>query len=236
MDSPNPSSLSSRTDELKDDKGHHRPGSLEWEVGYFTKTTLEQQFEAQGKSKEEVDQWKNDVEQEAEDKLREGLPEDNTHASELASNLAGRLSSMLGGGKTQKENAQGRVEAPREQSNNTHESEIAQQKSEDLKEKTDEFISSSSPPTDAWPSGILSILIESISGLEVEKIRETGVNPDNNPEEQQGDAGVDGGDNMPSSYCVVVLNHEKVYKTRVKMKSSNPYVSSLSLYFSSYEG
>ncbi|KAF9525767.1 hypothetical protein CPB83DRAFT_858856 [Crepidotus variabilis] len=289
MDTPNPSSLSSRTDGLKDDKGHDRPGSLSWEIGYFKKTTLEQQFESQGKSVRDADRWREDVEKEAEGKLREAMPEEDGHASDIAANMAAALSATLGYGAKDPPNGNGNSEevghgsdiaakmavavraamgygstdqpsknqhqhqhdasqtmnagttfkhdtSAKDQDpdadNDAHESEIAQQKAEDLKEKTDELISSSSPPSEKWPSGVLSITIESISGLEVEKVRETGVNPQNDPEEQEGDAGVDGGKggedgDLPSSYCVIVLNHEKVYKTRVKMKSSNPFFNAI---------
>lgn len=95
-------------------------------------------------------------------------------------------------------------------------SEVEQQKREDLKEKGDQIIVSSRPSTD-FPSGILSIRIEQISGLGVQKVKETGVR-----EAEEGED--DESDDLPSAYCTVLINHERVYKTRTKMKSSNPFV------------
>jgi hypothetical protein len=92
--------------------------------------------------------------------------------------------------------------------------EVEQQKREDLKDRGDEMIAASAPTKD-WPSGILSIRVEQISGLEVEKVRESGVK-DEAEEDDSGD--------MPSSYCTIIINHQRVYKTRTKMKSDNPYV------------
>lgn len=97
--------------------------------------------------------------------------------------------------------------------------EVEQQKREDLKDRGDEMIAATSPTKD-WPSGILSIRVEQISGLEVEKIRESGVK-DESEEDDSGD--------MPSSYCTIIINHQRVYKTRTKMKSNNPYVSNACL-------
>ncbi|KAF6745721.1 meiotically up-regulated 190 protein [Ephemerocybe angulata] len=93
------------------------------------------------------------------------------------------------------------------------EGEVKQQKKEDLKERGDEIIAGSAPTND-WPSGILSVRIEQISGLEIEKIRESGVKEEGEEDET---------DNMPSAYCTVVINHQRVYKTRTKMKNTNPY-------------
>ncbi|KAF9485177.1 hypothetical protein BDN70DRAFT_871562 [Pholiota conissans] len=95
----------------------------------------------------------------------------------------------------------------------TEDAEIEQQKKEDVKEKTDEIVATSRP-TSEWPSGILSIKIEQITGLEIEKIKESGVRED---AEEEDDA------DLPSSYCTIILNEQRVYKTRTKMKSNNPF-------------
>jgi hypothetical protein len=92
--------------------------------------------------------------------------------------------------------------------------EIDQQKQEDLKERSDEIIAGS-PPNDDWPSGILYIKIEQITGLEVQHIRESGVREEAEQEED---------DDLPSAYCVIILNHQKVYKTRTKIKDNKPFV------------
>jgi hypothetical protein len=99
--------------------------------------------------------------------------------------------------------------------------EVEQQKAEDLKERTDEIISASAP-SDDYPSGILYVKIEQIQGLEVDKIRKSGV---------RGGAEDEEGDDLPSSYCTVIINHQKVYKTRTKLKDNKPFVRPLPLSF-----
>jgi hypothetical protein len=91
---------------------------------------------------------------------------------------------------------------------------INRQKREDMKEKTDEIVATTEP-TSEWPSGILSIWIEQISGLEIDKGKDSDVRED--AEDQE-----DG--NLPSAYCTIILNEQRVYKTRTKMKSNNPFV------------
>ncbi|KAH9481678.1 Meiotically up-regulated gene 190 protein [Psilocybe cubensis] len=91
--------------------------------------------------------------------------------------------------------------------------EVQQQKKEDMKEKSDEIIAGSKP-TAEWPSGILSIRIEQISSLEIEKIQDSGVRED----AEDGDQ-----DDLPSPYCTIIINQQRVYKTRTKMKSNNPF-------------
>ncbi|KAJ3516134.1 hypothetical protein NLJ89_g1313 [Agrocybe chaxingu] len=91
--------------------------------------------------------------------------------------------------------------------------EVEQQKKEDLKEKSDEIVARSKP-TAEWPSGILSVRIEQITGLEVDKVRQNGVGEDVEGDEE--------GD-LPSAYCTIIINHQRVYKTRTKMKSNNPF-------------
>lgn len=76
----------------------------------------------------------------------------------------------------------------------------------------------SSPPSNYYPSGIFSIQIHQITGLEFEKLnanRQSLVEDDSDEEEGAGD--------LPSSYCTVILNHQKVFKTRTKPKNSKPF-------------
>lgn len=91
---------------------------------------------------------------------------------------------------------------------------INRQKKEDMKEKTDEIVATTKP-TSEWPSGILSIRIEQISGLEIEKTEHSGVREDAEDQEDE---------DLPSAYCTIILNEQRVYKTRTKMKSNNPFV------------
>ncbi|KAL8737340.1 MAG: hypothetical protein Q9181_001757 [Wetmoreana brouardii] len=94
--------------------------------------------------------------------------------------------------------------------------EVEQQKAQDLKIREDSIIVSTYPLQDS-PSGILSIQIHQISGLELEKI---------NKQDDEGDMANDtaeGEDDLPSSYCTVILNHQKIFKTRTKPKTSQPF-------------
>ena len=101
----------------------------------------------------------------------------------------------------------------REAKGTGEENELEQQKKEDLKERTDEIIAGS-PPNDEWPSGILYMKVEQITGLEVEHIKESGLR--DGPE-------TEGGDDLPSSYCTFILNHQRIYKTRTKLKDNKPF-------------
>lgn len=88
-----------------------------------------------------------------------------------------------------------------------------------MKEKTEEIVSGT-PPSLQWPAGILSVKIEQISGVEVVDPRRSGTkstNADDDVEDEEGD-------DLPSPYCTIIINHAKVYKTRTKMKTNNPYV------------
>ncbi|KII94416.1 hypothetical protein PLICRDRAFT_172066 [Plicaturopsis crispa FD-325 SS-3] len=92
--------------------------------------------------------------------------------------------------------------------------EIEQQKDQDLKEKTDEIFANT-PPNSEWPSGVLRVWIEQIHGLETVKIKESGVSETED----------EGADDLPSAYCTIMINHQRLYKTRTKIKSNRPYYS-----------
>lgn len=74
----------------------------------------------------------------------------------------------------------------------------------------------SSPPSNDYPTGIFSIQIHHITGLELEKI---------NKNQSQGDdeSDAEGAGDLPSSYCTVILNHQSVFKTRTKPKNAKPF-------------
>ncbi|KAL8871578.1 MAG: hypothetical protein Q9174_002619 [Haloplaca sp. 1 TL-2023] len=105
----------------------------------------------------------------------------------------------------------------REGSNRDEAPEVSQQKAQDLKSREDNMIASTSPLINS-PSGILSVQIHQISGLELEKISK---------QEDEGAAEIDDAerqkDDLPSSYCTVILNHQKIFQTRTKPKSSQPF-------------
>ncbi|KAF7356724.1 Meiotically up-regulated 190 protein [Mycena venus] len=161
--------MSSRTDRFTDINGTPWPGELRWDVGYFSKTTLDQHLTEKG---ENVDEFKRAIEHDTERELREA------------------------------ESLQHDAQA-----------EIEKQKQADLKDRSDEIIAGS-PPLEEWPSGLLSINIEQIRGLVVQKTRGSVVGDD---AEDEGDQ------DLPSAYCTVILNHTRVYKTRTKLKSNKPF-------------
>lgn len=78
------------------------------------------------------------------------------------------------------------------------------------------MVASTQPLRDS-PTGILSLQIHQITGLELEQI--------NKPRDDEGTEGdtVEGSDELPSSYCTVILNHQKIFETRTKPKTSNPF-------------
>ncbi|EKG14921.1 C2 calcium-dependent membrane targeting [Macrophomina phaseolina MS6] len=96
-------------------------------------------------------------------------------------------------------------------------SEIEQQKAQDFKEREDQLLIAS-PPPDEYPSGIISITIHQITGLELEPINKNraSMHEADSDEEQEGD-------DLPSSYCTIILNHNKVFRTRTKPKNSQPF-------------
>ncbi len=102
----------------------------------------------------------------------------------------------------------------REAINRDESREISQQKAQDLKVREDKMIISAPPPHD-YPTGIFSIQIHNIMGLEFEKT--------NRVEQEDGDDTEEGSNELPSSYCSVILNHQKIFKTRTKPKNSKPF-------------
>jgi Ca2+-dependent lipid-binding protein len=118
--------------------------------------------------------------------------------------------------------------------------EIEQQKTQELKVKIiepklisfysfdspqareDEIITSS-PPSPDYPSGIFAIQIHQILDLgfkKTKRIQGDGVCEDDDQVE---------GDDLLSSYCTVILNHQRILKTRTKPKSAKPFVCLFSL-------
>lgn len=74
----------------------------------------------------------------------------------------------------------------------------------------------SSPPSSDYPTGILSIQIHEITGLEYDKIQSNEANADD-------DSDAEGAGDLPSSYCNIILNHQNIFKTRTKPKNTNPF-------------
>ncbi|KAJ9611001.1 hypothetical protein H2204_015286 [Knufia peltigerae] len=96
--------------------------------------------------------------------------------------------------------------------------EIKQQTQEDYKDREDQLMISSPPPDD-YLSGIFSIQIHNITGLEVQKLQKQ--DKKNNQGDREDEA--EHSDDMPSSYATIILNHQKIYRTRTKPKNAKPF-------------
>lgn len=100
--------------------------------------------------------------------------------------------------------------------------ELQQQEIQDFKEHEDSLMISS-PPDEAYPSGIFSIQVHNITGLEIERLRKRhgrGKAKAGESEEKGENAEED---DLPSSYCNIILNHQKIYRTRTKPKNAKPF-------------
>ncbi|KAK4542102.1 hypothetical protein LTR36_007133 [Oleoguttula mirabilis] len=95
--------------------------------------------------------------------------------------------------------------------------ELEQQKAQEMKSRQDAMIISAPPPK-GYPSGIFSIQIHQITGLELES-----TNKKNADKDDEADDEAEAGDGLPSAYCTVIINHSKVFKTRTKPKNSKPF-------------
>lgn len=96
--------------------------------------------------------------------------------------------------------------------------EIKQQQQEDYKERED-ALSISSPPPKEYPSGIFSIQIHNITGLEVQALQKRDKKHGDGDREDEAEQS----DELPSSYATIILNHQKIYRTRTKPKNSKPF-------------
>ncbi|KFA79777.1 hypothetical protein S40288_00656 [Stachybotrys chartarum IBT 40288] len=82
------------------------------------------------------------------------------------------------------------------------------------------------PPDPLWPSGILSVVVHQIVGLELANIK--GSNGKRKGREYEparpeaGEVREEQSRKLPSSYCTILINDDLVYKTRTKVVSSQP--------------
>ncbi|UZP39944.1 hypothetical protein NXS19_007760 [Fusarium pseudograminearum] len=82
------------------------------------------------------------------------------------------------------------------------------------------------PPDPLWPSGVLSIVVHQIVGLELANIK--GSNGKRKGREYEparpeaGEVKEEQAKALPSSYCTILLNDDLIYKTRTKVVSSQP--------------
>ena len=94
--------------------------------------------------------------------------------------------------------------------------ELEQQKAQDLKNREDIIITSSPPPA-AYPTGIFSIEIHNITGLQYESLNKS------IGEGEEGNDTEEGNVDLPSSYCTVILNQQMIFRTRTKPKNGKPF-------------
>jgi len=82
------------------------------------------------------------------------------------------------------------------------------------------------PPDPLWPSGILSIVVHQIVGLELANVKGSNGNRKGREYEparlDAGEVKEEQGSKLPSSYCTILVNDELIYKTRTKAVSSQP--------------
>ncbi|KJZ77486.1 hypothetical protein HIM_03210 [Hirsutella minnesotensis 3608] len=162
--------------------GDNMPGKLEWSVGYFAKTKMQQcQLDRQTHDPDirTMEQLKEMVDKSCERKLRE---------------------IMLKEGETERD-----------------EEELEQLKAQELKSETDAMMISAPPPDD-YPSGLLSLQIHNITGLELDKLSKREAEDDDEASDEE-----ETGETLPSSYCTVVINHSKTFKTRTKPQNAKPF-------------
>ncbi|KAK7430189.1 hypothetical protein QQZ08_003163 [Neonectria magnoliae] len=182
-DSESNGRMSNRKDGFRALKsGDGMPGKLEWGVGYFSKTRIQQcQFDQQTHDPEvrSMDQLKEKVTNSCERKLREAIYKNGSKQRDL--------------------------------------SELEQQKSQELKAEQDAMIISAPPPDD-YPSGIFSLQVHNITGLELERLnkRDAAENGAASDEEEAGEG-------LPSAYCTIIINHRKTFKTRTKPQNAKPF-------------
>lgn len=99
-----------------------------------------------------------------------------------------------------------------------NESEVRQIQQDDWEALQTHMISDSLPPEE-YPSGILSVQIHQCIGLQLEKLNRSGKDiPDGEQTDLSDDSSA-----LPDGYCTVVLNHQKVFKTRTKPKNAAPF-------------
>ena len=93
--------------------------------------------------------------------------------------------------------------------------ELNQQKEQDFNTMENDIIVAAPPSQDA-PSGILSIQIHQITGLELEQVNKSTTGKGDDEDMQ-------GSDDLPSAYATIIINHTKIFRTRTKPKNAKPF-------------
>jgi len=98
--------------------------------------------------------------------------------------------------------------------------ELRQQQAQDYQE-LESSLAISAPPPEGFPSGILGIQIHNITGLEVAKLNRNREHGAGDGEDREDEA--EQSDDLPDSYCTILLNHRQIYRTRTKPKNAKPF-------------
>jgi hypothetical protein len=175
--------MHNRVDHFKALKaGEDMPGKLEWSIGYFSKTRLQEcQFKAQTYDKDirSEQQLKDKAAASCERKLREAQIKKGRHSRDA--------------------------------------DELEQQKKQEIKQMED-AMTASAPPPDEYPSGIFSIQVHNITGLSLQQLSKSDTEKEIHHEDEEED-----GKGLPSAYCTVIINHNKIFKTRTKPRNGKPF-------------
>ena len=115
-----------------------------------------------------------------------------------------------------RESAQQKLRESSKQNGSDH---LKQQEKQEYKDREDSLVIASPPPTE-FPSGIISIQIHQITGLQLQSLRKK---RNNQKILSEADAEDEDSDDLPSAYCTIILNHSMVYKTRTKPKNAKPF-------------
>jgi hypothetical protein len=83
------------------------------------------------------------------------------------------------------------------------------------------------PPDPAYPSGILSVQIHNIVGLERHVVSGSKSSSGVRRGQSQTTQEEEEGQNLPSGYCSIILDYQKIYKTRVKPMTSKPFFNTM---------
>ncbi|KAF4589452.1 meiotically up-regulated protein [Ophiocordyceps camponoti-floridani] len=105
----------------------------------------------------------------------------------------------------------------REGTTKRDESKLKQLRAQKLKQEQDAMMMSA-PPPDGYPSGLLGIQIHNITGLELDRLNKRPADEDDEASDEE-----ETGENLPSSYCTIIINHSKTYKTRTKPQNGKPF-------------
>lgn len=90
----------------------------------------------------------------------------------------------------------------------------SQQRAQEYEDEQHRLICAA-PPPEEFCSGILSVQVHNVTGLEVSSLRKKTKDEKEDSESFE--------DDLPSPYCTIIINGKMLYKTRTKPKNSNPF-------------